>query len=102
MTVSRSYSSVSKVFVKGTIDTVKNSDKIITEVIKANEENSGKQIQLIIEDSYIVLSRLIGNLLKLIKTDKLDIKLYIGEDNLITLLTKLGLKEVFQLEKIKD
>ncbi len=100
MTINTSYGAVSKVIVSGTIDSIENSDKIIDEIKNAYKKDTSKQVQLVISDSYIMLSRLIGNLLKLINVDGVNLKLLAGEDNLIVLLTKLGLNDAFQLEKI--
>lgn len=99
MDITTESGSVTKIFVKGTIDSVEHSDQIIKKVNDVFSNDHSKPIQLIIEDSYIILSRLIGNLLKLINVDKVDLTLLAGEDNLIELLTKLGLQEPFKLEK---
>ena len=88
-----------RIHVKGTISSIEDSDRIIETMKNAIEQDPEVEIDLIIEDSYIMLSRLIGNLLKLIKKDGKKVSLYAGENNLISLLSKLGLQEVFNVQK---
>lgn len=94
-------SNIFQIHVTDTISTIEDSDKIVNEIKNCIETDSSKEIQLVIEDSYIMLSRLIGNLLKIIKKDGTKVTVFAGEDNLITLLGKLGLKEVFNVKKYK-
>ena len=100
MEISVENGAVIKVSVAGTISTIEDSDSIVTHIKDAASQHPNKEIHLVIEDSYIILSRLIGSLLKLIKQDNLKISMFAGEENLVNLLKKLGLDEVFNVRKI--
>ena len=54
----------------GIIVSIDDSSRIKEEIIKQEAANPGKNIQLIIEDSYLIPSSLIGALLKMIHENK--------------------------------
>ena len=99
MDITTKFGNTTEIIVENIIDSVEYSDRILKEVNDSFRKDPSKPIWLIIKDSDIILSRLIGNLLKLINVDKVDLTVKAGKDNLVELLSKLGLKEALKLEK---
>lgn len=84
----------------GIIVSLDDSSKIKEEIVKQEAANPGKNIELIIEDSYLIPSSLIGALLKMIHENKTPISVLTKNEQLYYLIQRLKLTELLNVKQI--
>ncbi|MDD3463825.1 MAG: hypothetical protein PHW07_09395, partial [Sulfurospirillaceae bacterium] len=78
------------IVVKDNIKTPEDSKLIKSAILLANEKGN-KNIKIIIEDSFIITSSVIGFIVKSIKIDKMNIALAVKSDDLYEMLKEMNL-----------
>jgi len=84
----------------GIIVSIDDSSKVKEEIIKQEAANPGKNIDLIIEDSYLIPSSLIGALLKMIHENKTPISVLTRNEQLFYLIQRLKLTDLLRVRQI--
>ncbi len=85
-----------RVNVFGNIKTIEDA-KRLQEIL---QNNTDKYIILIIHDSFVIPSSVIGTLFDLYDEEKKDIHIQVKEEILFDLFKELGLDRMFRVEKI--
>lgn len=83
----------------GIIVSIDDSSRVKDEIIKQNAANPGKDINLIIEDSYLIPSSLIGALLKMIHENKTPISITTKNEQLYYLIQRLKLTDLLNVRQ---
>lgn len=87
------------IIVEGNIKTIGNF-QTIKKILETMVEES-KAINIIIKDSIAITSSVIGYLTKLACKDKIDVSVYVGNNELLELLDDLGLVELLHVRRIQ-
>ncbi len=88
-----------EIIVTGTIKTIANAQAIKEAVNKAHQQHPDAIINLMIKDSFIITSSVIGFLMKSIKMDKMNLYVNVGSEELYTMLDDMNLIEVMNVRK---
>ncbi len=86
--------------VTGVIISIDDSSKIKEEIIKQEAAYPGNNVELVIEDSYLIPSSLIGALLKMIHENKIPISVLTKNEQLYYLIQRLKLTELLRVREI--
>ncbi len=70
--------------------------------IESIKLSSKSKLSIEVVDSFAMPSAMIGYLMKLVQQDEIDLTLKIGDSRLIELLDDLGLKEIFNIKKMRE
>jgi len=87
------------IIVTGTIKTIANAQAIKEAIRKTHEQHPDAIINIMIKDSFIITSSVIGFLLKSIKMDKINLNVNIGCEELYTMLDDMNLVEEMNVKK---
>lgn len=86
------------VTVNGTIKSIEDSLQFQMLIENACTQDCIKKITISIEESYTITSSIIGFLIRLIKQDNIEIFLVARHQELVNLLHKLNLDQLFHIE----
>ncbi|KFL35140.1 hypothetical protein JU57_02250 [Sulfurospirillum sp. SCADC] len=87
------------IVVSGTIKTIANAQTIKEAIRKAHEQHSDTIINLIIKDSFIITSSVIGYVIKSIEMDKIALHVNVGSEELYEMLEDMNLIDVMNVRK---
>ena len=87
------------IIVTGTIKPIANAQAIKEAISKAHQQHPDTIINLMIKDSFIITSSVIGFLMKSIKMDKMNLYVNVGSEELYTMLDDMSLIEVMNVRK---
>jgi hypothetical protein len=87
------------VVVTGTIKTVSDTQAIKDAVLKAHTSHIDVPIRLLLQDSFIITSSLIGFLIKVIKMDHYALIVEVGSLELYEMLEDMNLIEIMNVRK---
>jgi hypothetical protein len=83
-----------ELIITGNIKSIEDSIQI-KEAINSIREAGGRNLQMRIVDSFSMTSTVIGNLIKLVHHDKVQLSITIGDPRLYDLLEELSLVQTF-------
>lgn len=87
------------IIITGTIKTTANTQTIKEAVSKAHQQYPASRINLVIKDSFIITSSVIGFLIKSIKMDKLALFVVVFSQELYDMLDDMNLIELLNVIK---
>jgi hypothetical protein len=87
------------IVITGTIKTIANAQTIKEAIRKTYEQFPNAMINLIIKDSFIITSSVIGFVIKFIKMDKMALHVNIGSEELYEMLEDMNLVEMMNVRK---
>lgn len=87
------------IVITGTIKTIANAQIIKETIRNAHEEYPGTIINLIIQNSFIITSSVIGFVIKSIHLDKIALHVNVGSEELYTMLEDMNLIEMMNVRK---
>ncbi|NWF66625.1 MAG: hypothetical protein HXX81_04055 [Campylobacterales bacterium] len=85
--------------VNGNIKSVEDSTILKDELAKAISQLKTRVLNLFIEDSFIITSSVIGNLVKLIQKDKVPLYIFVKNNDLYKLLENMNLITVLNIKR---
>jgi len=86
------------VTIKGNIKSVEDS-ALIKDAIKKIKGEGARNLELRIVDSFSMTSTVIGNLMKLVHHDKVQLAMIVGDERLYELLDELNLVQDFNVRQ---
>lgn len=92
---------VSDIVITGNIKSPADNTMLKTAILHASESEHNQQINLKIEDSFIITSSVIGSLLKFIKKDKLPLALHVKNGELYEMLVDMELHRALNATKVQ-
>ena len=96
----KSNPSSTELHINGNIKSLSDNDTIKHAIENAWQDDSSKSISIIINDSFIITSSVIGFLIKCIKKDKMKISLKIYNEELYEMLDDMNLTQVLNVKKV--
>lgn len=87
------------IIVTGTIKTIANAQAIKESIHKAHQQYPDAIINLMIKNSFIITSSVIGFLMKSIQMDKMNLYVNVGSQELYEMLDDMSLIEVMNVRK---
>jgi len=87
------------IIITGTIKTIANAQAIKETIRKMHEQHPNIIINLIIQDSFIITSSVIGFVIKSIKMDKIALHVNVGCEELYTMLEDMDLIDTMNVRK---
>jgi len=87
------------VSITGTIKTIANAQTIKEAIRTTHEQHPGTIINLIIKDSFIITSSVIGFVIKSIKMDKMALHVNVGCEELYVMLEDMNLIDMMNVRK---
>lgn len=88
------------IHIYGVIKSMDDSLAIKQSITEQYMKDKGVKIILVIEDSFIMTSSVIGTILKMIQKDKMNISIHVRNAELIELLQKLNLVQLLNVTRI--
>jgi len=88
-----------EILVTGTIKTIANAQAIKEAIRKTHEQHPDAIINLMIKDSFIITSSVIGFLIKSVKMDKVNLQVNVGCEELYAMLDDMNLVEIMNVRK---
>jgi len=85
--------------VLGTIKTIANAQAIKEAIRKTHEQHPDTIINLVIKDSFIITSSVIGYVIKSIEMDKIALHVNVGSEELYEMLEDMNLIDVMNVRK---
>lgn len=89
-----------EIHIDDNIKSLGDNDAIKYAIENAWHDDSDKQIDIIIKDSFIITSSVIGFLIKFIKKDKMKISLKIYNSELYEMLDDMSLIQALNVKKV--
>lgn len=87
------------IIITGTIKTISNAHMIKEAIHTTHEQYPGTIINLIIQNSFIITSSVIGFVIKSIQLDKIALHVNVGSEELYTMLEDMNLIEMMNVRK---
>jgi len=87
------------VSITGTIKTIANAQTIKEAIRTTHEQHPDTIINLIIKDSFIITSSVIGSVIKSIKMDKMALHVNVGCEELYVMLEDMNLIDMMNVRK---
>ncbi len=87
------------IVITGTIKTIANAQTIKEAIRKTHEQHLDHIINLVIKDSFIITSSVIGFVIKAIKMDKIALHVNIGSEELYEMLEDMNLIDMMNVRK---
>ena len=85
--------------ITGTIKTIANAQMIKEAIHTTHEQHPGAIINLVIKDSFIITSSVIGFVIKSIKMDKIALHVNVGSEELYAMLEDMNLIDMMNVRK---
>ncbi len=99
--VTKVHSEHVNILITGTIKTIGNAQAIKDAIRQAHEQHPCIIINLMIQDSFIITSSVIGFLIKSIKMDKMNLHVKVGSEELYEMLNDMNLIEIMNVGRAK-
>ncbi len=99
--VTKVHSEHVNILITGTIKTIGNAQAIKDAIRQAHEQYPHISINLMIQDSFIITSSVIGFLIKSIKMDKMNLHVKVGSEELYEMLDDMNLIEIMNVGRVQ-
>ena len=96
------YGEYINITITGTIKTITNTQAIKEALKTTHEQYPEAIINLIIKDSFIITSAVIGFLIKSIKMDKMNVYVLVHSEELYSMLDDMNLIELMNVKKAQN
>ena len=96
----KNISNSTEIHIDDNIKSLSDNDSIKHAIERAWNDDSDKQIEIYINDSFIITSSVIGFLIKFIKKDKMKLRLNICNEELYEMLDDMNLIEALHVRKV--
>ena len=89
-----------EIYIDENIKSIGDNDKIKHAIEQAWKNDNDANIDIYINDSFIITSSVIGFLIKFIKKDKMKISIYVYNEELYEMLDDMNLVEALHVTKV--
>lgn len=89
-----------EIYIDENIKSIGDNDKIKHAIEQAWQNDNDANIDIYINDSFIITSSVIGFLIKFIKKDKMKISIYVYNEELYEMLDDMNLVEALHVTKV--